>query len=78
MKIRFNGTSAVDVPGADDVQPGDVVDLADEVAVSLLGAGCSIDAEGVTTPAADPLWSLPAKAPKTEPKTDPAATAEKD
>ena len=76
MKIQFNGTSAVDVPGADDVQPGDVVDLADEVAVSLLAAGSSIDTAGITTPAADPLWSIPAKPRKTDPDT--AATAEKD
>ena len=73
MKIQFNGTGAVDVPGADDVQPGEIVELAESVAVSLLAAGSSVDADGVVTPAAHPLWSLPPK-----PKTETTAAAGKD
>ena len=60
MKIQFHGTSAVDVPGHDDVQPGDVIDVADEVGASLLAAGTAYPDEGAPVPAAAPLWRAPA------------------
>ncbi len=61
MKIQYHGTSAVDVPGHDDVQPGDVIEVPDEIGESLLGAGAShsVDDDGnpVVTPPDKPLWT---------------------
>ena len=57
MRIRYNGEDAVDIPGANYVEQGDVVEVSDEVGASLLLAGCSIDDDGNVTPAEDPLWS---------------------
>lgn len=58
MKIQYHGTSTVDIPGHDDVQPGDIVDVTDEVGASLLAAGCSFDSAGELVAAPpDPLWS---------------------
>lgn len=61
MKIQYHGTSAVDVPGHDNVQPGDVIEVADEVGASLLAAGTAYPDEGAPVPAAAPLWRAPAK-----------------
>jgi len=75
MKIQFCGTSAVDIPGVDDVQPGEVVEVADEVGASLLTAGASFADDGSITPAESPLWVVPqsTKAAKAE---TPAAAGE--
>lgn len=56
MKVRYQGTSAVDIAGHFDVQPGAVVDVPTEQGTALLLAGTSIDAEGRKTPPAAPLW----------------------
>lgn len=68
MKIRYNGSSAVLAPSTDDeVQPGDVIDIADDIAATLLIAGYSFDNNGAQVAVPDnPIWSLPAtvKAPK--------------
>lgn len=61
MKIQYHGTSAVDVPGHDNVQPGDVIEVADEVGASLLAAGTAYPDEGAPVPAAAPLWRTPAR-----------------
>jgi hypothetical protein len=61
MKIQYCGSDAVDIPGHDDVQPGQVVEVADEVGASLLAAGSSFAADGTVSPPANPLWSVPAK-----------------
>lgn len=61
MKIQYYGTSAVDIHGHDNVQPGDVIDVADEVGASLLAAGTAYPDEGAPVPAAAPLWRAPAK-----------------
>ena len=61
MKIQFHGTSAVDIPGHDDVQPGQVVDVTDEVGSSLLAAGTAYPDDGAPVPARAPLWRIPAK-----------------
>lgn len=61
MKIQFHGTSAVDIPGHDNVEPGAVVDVTDEVGASLLAAGTAYPSEGAPVPAEAPLWRLPAK-----------------
>jgi len=50
MKIQYNGASAVDVPGHDDVQPGAVIDVADEVGASLLAAGTAYPDDGSDCP----------------------------
>lgn len=61
MKIQYHGTSAVDIPCLDNVEPDDVIEVPDEIGQSLLGAGAShsVDDDGnpVVTPAAEPLWT---------------------
>ncbi|MDO8391060.1 MAG: hypothetical protein Q7V57_11270 [Actinomycetota bacterium] len=57
MKIRYNGTSAVDIPGHDDVQPGQAVDVDDLVGESLLLAGHAHTDTGEVIAPPDPLWS---------------------
>lgn len=79
MKLRFNGTSPVLAPGTEVViNPGDVVELPDDVAESLLGAGAAhgVDDTGAptVTPAVDPLWSRP----KTEKHLAGSATEKKE
>ena len=61
MKIQFNGDSAVDIPGIDGVDPGQVVEVPQHVGESLLLAGATFADDGTPIPAVDPLWSLPAK-----------------
>lgn len=60
MKIQYNGASAVDVPGHDDVQPGAVIDVADEVGASLLAAGTAYPDDGAPIAPSAPLWRVPA------------------
>lgn len=67
MKIKYLGTSPVDIPGHDNVEPGQTVDVADDVAVSLLGAGASHTPDGVVTPPESPLWVKPGKSTTTSP-----------
>lgn len=57
MKIQFNGSSAVDVPGHDGVEPGQVIDVADEVGVSLLAAGTAYPDDGKPVAPDKPLWT---------------------
>ena len=91
MLIRYHGSFAVDIPGHDDVEPDQVVDVPEEVAETLLDAGASyhetIDEHGergVLRVAPEvPLWTVeePAAKPLKEPKNppaDPAAAAGKD
>lgn len=59
MKIQYNGTDAVDIPGVDGVEPGSIVEVDDEVGASLLLAGTSIDADGVKVAPVKPLWTAP-------------------
>lgn len=61
MKITYNGSDAVDVPGHDDVQPGQTIDVTDEVGASLLAAGTSYPADGPPIPPTNPAWSVPSK-----------------
>ena len=69
MKIQYHGTSAVDIPCLDNVEPLDVIEVPDEIGESLLGAGAShsVDSKGnpVVTPAESPLWT-PSKAKVTD------------
>lgn len=67
MKIQFHGDSAVDIPGIDGVQPGQVVDVPDEVGESLLLAGASFADDGPPILPAAPLWSRPGKKSTPEP-----------
>ena len=39
MKLRYQGTSAVDIAGHHDVQPGAIVDVTDDQGHALLLAG---------------------------------------
>jgi len=71
MKIQYHGTSAVDVPGHDNVQPGDVIDVTDEVGASLLGAGTAYPDDGAPVAPRSPLWRSPARK-ATNPPTDTA------
>lgn len=68
MKIQYLGSSDVEVAGI-IVAHGDVVDLPDDIASSLLTAGSSYsdpDENGhvTVTPPASPIWATPTKAPK--------------
>lgn len=80
MRIKYRGRDPkdrqpVDIPGADGVAPGDVVDVDEAVGVSLLAAGASHHDNGDVEPAAWACW-VPAKAAaKTDP-ADPAVTKE--
>lgn len=56
MKIRYQGESPVDIPGRDDVNPGDIIDVDDELAAGLLVAGTSYPDDGPPVPPASPLW----------------------
>ena len=77
MKVRYQGTSAVDIAGHNDVQPGAVVDVPTEQGTALLLAGTSIDAEGHQTPPEAPLWVADTgKAPKAPKNTEDPASAE--
>lgn len=59
MKIQFHGHTTVDIPGVDGVEPGDVVEVDDEVGASLLSAGTSFDDDGnVVGSPEDPMWTL--------------------
>lgn len=69
MKIKYNGTDAVDIDGVDDVQPGQVVEVAEHVGASLLLAGASFADDGTPTLPAAPLWTRPGKS---TPETAPA------
>ena len=60
MKIQFNGSGAVDVPGHDDVQPGAVIDVDDDTGRSLLAAGTSYPDDGPPVPPESPQWTVPA------------------
>jgi hypothetical protein len=70
VRIQFNGDQPVDIPGVDEVQPGQTVEVSDAVGESLLTAGCSFADDGtpVEAVAGSALWTLPAK------KSAPAAT----
>lgn len=70
MKIQFHGDSAVDIPGVDGVQPGQVVEVADPVGESLLLAGATFAADGTPTLPDHPLWSRAGK--KSTPEPAPA------
>lgn len=62
MKIQYNGTSAVDIPGHDEVQPGQVVEVDDAVGESLLLAGHGFADDGTVVAQPDaPLWSRPGR-----------------
>jgi predicted RNA polymerase sigma factor len=66
MRIQYNGDNPVDIPGVDEVEPGDVVDVDDEVGESLLAAGTAYPDEGDPIKPKDPLWSSA----KSKPLTD--------
>lgn len=68
MKLRYQGTSAVDIAGHHDVQPGAIVDVPDDQGHALLLAGTSIDAEGHQTPPDAPLWVADTGKPPKPPK----------
>jgi hypothetical protein len=82
MKIRYLGTSAVDVYGHDGVEHGQVIDVPADVAHSLLLAGSSISepdehGEVKITPPDSPLWEKhESKPPKAAPPAAPAETEE--
>lgn len=77
MKIQYRGADAVDIPGHDDVQPGQVVEVTDAVGTSLLAAGTSYDPDGqVVAAPSDPLWSTPTK--KSTTPIEPAVAPEKE
>lgn len=57
MKITYHGSSPVDIPGVDNVQPGSTVDVDDTVGASLLAAGTSIADDGTTVAPDKPLWT---------------------
>lgn len=80
MKVRYQGTSPVDIAGHFDVQPGAVVDVPTEQGNALLLAGTSIDAEGRKTPPVAPLWVADTpkapKAPKAPKNTEDPTSAE--
>lgn len=61
MKIQYNGSDVVDIPGVDDVQPGQVVEVAEHVGASLLTAGATFADDGTPIMPAHPLWSRPGK-----------------
>lgn len=65
MKIQYHGTSAADVPGHDNVQPGEVIDVTDEIGASLLASGTAYPDDGPPVPPPVPLWRTPAKKPTT-------------
>lgn len=75
MKIQYNGTGAVDIPGHDEVLPGQIVEVDDAVGESLLTAGTSYPTKGKAVPPADPLWSIPSK--KAAPADESPAVAKK-
>lgn len=66
MKLQYKGTSAVDIATHDNVQPGDVIKVADELGEALLRAGhtfpdTTYDDDGnpvevESTPPDHPLW----------------------
>ena len=72
MKIQYNGTSAVDIPGHDGVEPGQVVDVDDEVGQSLLLAGHGHPDDGTVVAPAELLWSRPGKQPAAPVSSEPA------
>lgn len=39
MKVKYSGISAVDIPGFDGVEPGDVIEVADDLGALLCGNG---------------------------------------
>lgn len=63
MKIKYSGPFAVDIPGHDNVEPGQTVDVSDELAASLLAASVWTRT-GKPATTADPT---PTAAPATEP-----------
>ena len=67
MKIQFNGDSAVDIPGIDGVQPGQMVEVADPVGESLLLAGATFAADGTPILPDAPLWVRAGKTSTPEP-----------
>jgi hypothetical protein len=64
VKIKYLGGSPVDIATVDGVQPGDVVDVADEIAAGLLFAGSEVADDGTITPPAAPLWATATTAAK--------------
>lgn len=74
MKLQYNGTFPVDIPGREGVNPGDVIDLPDDLAASLLLAGHSIEDGKVIASPDSPVWTRHASktAAKAEPTTEPA------
>lgn len=64
MKITYNGSDVVDIPGVDGVLPGSTVEVDDAVGASLLSAGSSFDVDGKVVAPKSPLWTSAAK-PKT-------------
>lgn len=56
MKIKFCGVSAVDIAGHDGVEPGDVVDVPEELAERLLFAGSQVLDDGTVVPPVEPVW----------------------
>jgi hypothetical protein len=57
LKIIYNGSDVVDIPGVDGVQPGQTVEVSDAVGQSLLTAGSSIAADGKVVAPPKPLWT---------------------
>lgn len=57
MRITYHGTDVVDIPGRDNVQPGETVEVDNDVGASLLAAGSSIADDGTITAPAKPLWT---------------------
>jgi hypothetical protein len=80
MKIRYLGTTVVDVHGHVDVEHGQTIDVPTDVANQLLLAGSSIsegpDGEQVVTPPAEPLWEPATKTAKGDPKVTQPETEE--
>jgi hypothetical protein len=66
MKIQYHGDHSVDVPGHEGVQPGAVIDVPDDVGVSLLAAGTAYPDDGDPIAPDAPLWRTPAKKDKAD------------
>lgn len=56
MKVQFCGSSAVDIDGHTNVEPGAVIEVPVELGEQLLFAGSSVDADGTVTSPETPTW----------------------
>jgi hypothetical protein len=64
VKITYHGGSPVDIVAHDNVQPGQTVEVSDEVGAALLFAGSEVAEDGTVTPPAVPLWTAATTAAK--------------